>query len=133
MSWADILYPGNEDRRMAIVRKLQDLLDSMTGNFRATNKLAQYLNDNITKTSLPKIYVDPTKSLRENADVLVNQINAIDAVLDNIDEELKEKLEPDLYETLTNVDTSFERKVSYFDSTLKVSILSFPTNIPYFL
>lgn len=116
MSWADILYPGNESRRMAVVRKLQDLLDSMTGNFRATNKLVQYLNDNITTTNLPKIYVDPTKSLRENADVLVNQINAIDAVLDKIDEELKKKLEPDLYETLTNVDTSFEKKVGNFSN-----------------
>lgn len=114
MSWADILYPGNSERRAAIVRKLQDLLDSMAYNFRATNKLAQYLNDNITTSSLTKIYVDSSKTLRDNADVLVKQINAIDAVLNNIDTELKKKLEPDLYEKLTNVDTSFEQKVKTF-------------------
>ena len=111
MSWSDILYPGNNDRREAIARKLQDLLDAMSYNFRATNKLVQYLNDNIITTNLSKIYIDPTKSLRDNADVLVNQIRAIDVVLDAIDEKLKQKLEPELYKKLTNVDTSFERKV----------------------
>ncbi len=117
MSWSDILYPGNSDRRAAVVRKLQDLLDSMAGNFRATNKLVQYLNDNITESNLPKIYVDSSKSLRDNADVLVNQIKAIDAVLDKIHKELKQKLEPDLYAKLTNVDTSFEQKVSLNQSS----------------
>ena len=111
MSWSDILYPGNEERRVAVVRKLQDLLDSMAGNFRATNKLVQYLNDNITTSNLPKIYVDYSKTLRDNADVLLNQIKAIDAVLDKIDKELKKKLDPELYATLTNVDTSFEQKI----------------------
>jgi hypothetical protein len=112
MSWSDILYPGNDDRRAAVVRKLQNLLDSIKDNFRATNRLVQYLNDNVTTSNLTKIYVDDSKTLRGNADVLVNQIKAIDAVLGKIDEELKKKLEPDLYAKLTNVDTSFEQKVN---------------------
>ena len=43
--------------------------------------------------------------------MLQNQIDQIDVQLEKIADELKGKLDPDLYERLTNVDTSFEERV----------------------
>ena len=120
MSWADIIYPENQGMRESMVRKLQQLEDAMSFNFRATNKLAKYLNETINDANLPMIYVDSTKSLRDNADALVNQVNLIDVQLDKIDDELKEKLEPELYEKITSVDTSFEERLEISQKAGKI-------------
>lgn len=69
-------------------------------NFRATNKLAEYLNEEIPDANISMISVDHTKSLRENGDKLVEQINEIDKRLDKIDDELKQELAPELYRYL---------------------------------
>lgn len=120
MSWADIIYPENRDLRTKMVQKLQQLEDAMSFNFRASNKLARYLNETIVNCNLPNIYVDTSKSLKDNANTLVNQINAIDVQLDKIAEELKDKLDPDLYEKLTNVDTSFEDRIEISQKAGKI-------------
>ena len=120
MSWADIIYPGNREMRSAMVQKLTQLEDAMSFNFRASNKLAKYLNDTIANAALKMIYVDSTKPLKDNANTLVAQINAIDAQLDKIADELKEKLEPGLYEKLTNVDTSFEERIEISQKVGKI-------------
>ena len=110
MSWEDIMYPGNREMEVQVVRKLTQLEDAMKFNFRATNKLAKYLNEKIIGADLPMIYATG-ETLKDNADVLINQINLIDAEIEKIADELKGKLEPDLYEKLTNVDTSFEERI----------------------
>ena len=120
MSWADIIFPGNQEMRVKMVQKLQQLEDAMKGNFRGTNKLATYLNTAITDANLPMITVDPNKSLKGNANTLVGQINLIDVQVEKIAEELKKKLAPDLYEKLTNVDTSFEERIEISQKVGKI-------------
>lgn len=83
----------------------------MAQNFRATNKLAEYLNKEIPSANISKISVDETKSLKENGEKLIKQIKEIDGWLDRIDEQLKQALDPKLYRELTNVDTSFEKRI----------------------
>ena len=119
MSWADIMYPGNQAMRVEMVQKLTQLEDSMKFNFRATNKLAKYLNDAIVDANLPMIYVTG-ETLKDNADVLINQVNLIDAQIERIADELKGKIEPDLYEKLTNVDTSFQERIEISQKVGKV-------------
>ena len=120
MSWADIMYPGNQDMRVEMVQKLQQLEDAMKFNFRASNKIATYLNKTIINANLPMIYVNSSSSLKDNANTLVNQINLIDVQLEKIAEELKGKLEPELYEKLTNVDTSFEERIQISQKVGKI-------------
>jgi translation initiation factor 1 (eIF-1/SUI1) len=120
MSWADIIFPGNQEMRVKMVQKLQQLEDAMKFNFRASNKLATYLNTTISGLNLPMITVESSKSLKENANTLVRQINLIDVQVEKIAEELKKKLAPDLYEKLTNVDTSFEERIEISQKVGKI-------------
>jgi translation initiation factor 1 (eIF-1/SUI1) len=66
------------------------------------------------------ITVESSKSLKENANTLVGQINLIDVQVEKIAEELKKKLAPDLYEKLTNVDTSFEERIEISQKVGKI-------------
>lgn len=49
--------------------------------------------------------------MKENAEALVAHINAINAQLERLDEELKKKLPPDLYTKLTNENRAFEQRI----------------------
>ena len=120
MSWPDIIYPGNKEMRIQMVRKLQQLEDAMGSNFRKSNDLATFLNEKITNANIPMIYVNSSGSLKDNANTLVNQINLIDAELEKIADELKGQLEPDLYKKLTNVDTSFGERIEISQKVGKV-------------
>lgn len=110
MSWSDILYPGNPERRADVVRKIQQLADQMQENFRATNKLAKYLNENC-KQHIPTILYDTQKTMKQNADQLIDQVKKIQAVVKSIKEMLKKKLDPDLYKKLFDVNTSLDEKL----------------------
>ncbi len=107
MSWSDILYPGNPGRRADVVRKLQQLVDQIQENIRATNKLATYLNEK-AHTNIPIIVYDTSLTLKQNADKLVDQVKLIQTAVESIKKQLKEKLEPDLYKKLFDVDTSLD-------------------------
>lgn len=111
MSWSDILYPGNPKRRAEVVAKLQQLEDQMKENFRASNKLANYLNKNFSEANIDIIQYDAALTLKQNGDNLVAQVRKIQAIVENIKKKLKEKLEPDLYKKLFDVDTSFEDRI----------------------
>ena len=91
----------------------------MAENFRATNKLARYLNKE-ANTNISEIRVDSSKTLKQNADVLVQQVHKIQEFVKKIDEKLKEELEPDLYEKITNVDTSFEDRIRIAQNVMHV-------------
>lgn len=110
MSWSDILYPGNPGRRAEVVAKIQKLEDQMEENFRATNRLANYLNENC-KQQIPTISYDTEKTLKENAEKLIDQVKQIQAVVKSIKEMLEKKLEPDLYKKLFDVDTSLDDRL----------------------
>lgn len=83
----------------------------MAQNFRASNKLAEYLNKEMPGANISMISVSHTKSLRENGDTLLKQINEIGKWLDKVDEKLRQELDPELYRKLIDVDTSFEGRI----------------------
>jgi len=99
MSWSDIFYPGNPERRERLIRKHQELLHLMKGNFRATNQLIETLNEHLHLSFSP-IALDEKATVKENCEVIIGRIHEIQAEVEKIDQHLKEKLEPKLYEKL---------------------------------
>ena len=60
----------------------------MEDNFFATNKLIDLLNDNITPCpNLTKIAVNIDDTISKNADVLINKVEEIQAIVDDIDKD----------------------------------------------
>ena len=70
MSFSDILYPDNPRRRRQVISKVQEMYDAMQGNFRATNRIIDFLNKNVQGTKLKHISVYEGKTFKENAQVL---------------------------------------------------------------
>jgi gas vesicle protein len=110
MSFGDILYPGNPKRRQEVISKVQEMYDAMHGNFRATNKLIDYLNRNIKGTNLTHVSVHEHSTFKENAQVLQERVADIQTVIKKIDADIGKDLDPVLYKKLKDEDTSFEDK-----------------------
>ncbi|ROJ30475.1 Single-pass membrane and coiled-coil domain-containing protein 3 [Anabarilius grahami] len=97
--WSDIFYPDNPKRREQLIRKSQQFQDLMEGNFRATNDLIDVMNEHLS-CSFQHITLNENVTLRENSNVMIECIHKIQAVVEKIDTDLKEKLDPALYEKL---------------------------------
>ncbi|XP_050960524.1 single-pass membrane and coiled-coil domain-containing protein 3 [Labeo rohita] len=105
MNWSDIFYPGNPERREKLIRKNQELLNLMENNFRATNKLTETLKKHLGWSFSP-ITLNEKATVKENCDVIIECIRKIQAEVEKTDMQLKEKLEPTLYEKLRNENLS---------------------------
>ncbi|XP_048012568.1 single-pass membrane and coiled-coil domain-containing protein 3-like isoform X1 [Megalobrama amblycephala] len=105
MSWSDLFYPGNPERREQLIRKSQEVHELMKNNFRATNQLSEALNKHLGLSFSP-IALNESATVKENCDVIIQRIREIQAEVLKIDEKLKEKLEPALYEKLKNMSLS---------------------------
>ncbi|RXN24086.1 single-pass membrane and coiled-coil domain-containing 3-like protein [Labeo rohita] len=105
MNWSDIFYPGNPERREKLIRKNQELLNLMENNFRATNQLTETLKKHLG-WSFSLITLNEKATVKENCDVIIECIHEIQAEVEKIDMQLKEKLEPTLYEKLRNENLS---------------------------
>ncbi|XP_051539545.1 single-pass membrane and coiled-coil domain-containing protein 3-like isoform X2 [Myxocyprinus asiaticus] len=101
MSWSDIFYPENPERREQLIRKNQELKELMKNNFRATNQLIEVLNKHLCLSFSP-IYLNEKATVKQNCDVMIECIHKIQAEVGRIDKELKKNLEPTLYEKLRN-------------------------------
>lgn len=99
MSWSDLFFPGNPERRERLIRKNQELIELMKNNFRATNQLIETLNKHLHMSFSP-IALDEKATVKENCDVITKRIHEIQAEVEKIDTHLKEQLEPALYEKL---------------------------------
>ncbi|XP_048046119.1 single-pass membrane and coiled-coil domain-containing protein 3-like [Megalobrama amblycephala] len=99
--WSDLFFPNNPKRREELIRKSQEFQHVMKSNFEATNQLIDVMNDHLS-CSLEHIKLNEEASLQENCNVMIECMHKIQAVVENIDKELKEKLEPTLYEKLQN-------------------------------
>ena len=106
MSWSEIIFK-NEARRQELTRKIQQFDDALAGDFRATNKLATFLNENADQ-HFQMIEVDHTKTVKENANLLITQIQLIQSYLENVHDQLKQELDPDLFRRMSGLDMSFE-------------------------
>ena len=109
--FADLFYPDNPKRRAKVVQLTQNMYDYMQANFRATNRLTDFLNENIDGTSFNHIAVDENKSLKDNSNLLIGRIEAAQEIIEKVDKEIAAKLDPALYRKLTNVDLSFQDRM----------------------
>jgi uncharacterized membrane protein YdfJ with MMPL/SSD domain len=109
--FADLFYPDNPKRRAKVIQLTQSMYDYMQANFRATNRLTDFLNENVDGTSFDHIAVDEDKSLKDNSNLLIGRIEAAQDIIEKIDKELAAKLDPTLYRNLTNVDLSFQDRM----------------------
>ncbi|KAL1276407.1 hypothetical protein QQF64_036030 [Cirrhinus molitorella] len=105
MSWSDIFYPENPERRERLIHKNQELLDLMKNNFRATNQLIETLRKHLGWSFSP-IALNEEATVKENCEVIIEHIHEIQAEVEKTDMQLKEKLEPTLYEKLRNMNLS---------------------------
>ncbi|KAK9976707.1 hypothetical protein ABG768_021912 [Culter alburnus] len=102
MGWSDYFYPDNPKRREELIRKSQEFKDLMKSNFRATNQLIDVMNEHLN-CSFQHIELNEEATLQENCKVMIECMQKIQEVVEKIDKELKEKLEPTLYEKLLNL------------------------------
>ena len=112
-SWMDFFWPSsaNRRRRNQAVREVEHLKNTLANNYSSTNHLSEFLNSQIDDANLSHIFMDPSKSLAENARTLSTQVRSINALLSKIDKKIKVQLEPHLYEKIINADTSFEDRI----------------------
>ena len=119
-SLSDLFYPGNPERRREVVKLSQKLYDAMKANFRATNRLADYLNEHLTEASFTSISVDEKKTIKENSEILQTRIRQIQAIVEKIDKMLAAKLDPALYRQLSDKNLTFDDRVETASKVLHV-------------
>ncbi|XP_026119873.1 single-pass membrane and coiled-coil domain-containing protein 3-like [Carassius auratus] len=105
MSWSVIFYPGNPERRERLIRKSQELRELMKNNFRATNQLIEALKEHLGLSFRP-VALNEKATVKENCDVIIERIHEIQAEVEKIDQKMKAKLEPTLYEKLKKMSLS---------------------------
>ncbi|XP_026105486.1 single-pass membrane and coiled-coil domain-containing protein 3-like [Carassius auratus] len=105
MSWSDLFYPGIPERRERLIRKSQELRELMKNNFRATNQLIEALKEHLGLSFRP-VALNEKATVKENCDVIIERIHEIQAEVEKIDQKMKAKLEPTLYEKLKKMSLS---------------------------
>ncbi|XP_005150316.1 single-pass membrane and coiled-coil domain-containing protein 3 [Melopsittacus undulatus] len=102
MALSDLLYPDNPKRRQELIHLHQELLDCMSTNFHATNELARVLNEHLGCT-VTYIRMRENSTVKENCDIIIQAMSEIQHQVQKIDSDLKEKLEPVLYQKLYDI------------------------------
>ncbi|NXA55645.1 SMCO3 protein, partial [Nothocercus julius] len=102
MVLSDLLYPDNPRRRQELIHLHQELLDCMSTNFHATNELAGVLNEHLGCT-IPRIKIRESSTIKENCDIIIQAMSEIQHQVQKIDSDMKEKLEPVLYQKLHDI------------------------------
>ena len=118
--WSDVFYPDNPERRRKVIQLSQQLYDSMSANFRATNRFMDFLNRHVKKCKLTHIKVDEEMTLEQNSKILIAAIEKIQAIVERVDRHLKEKLDPGIYRKLRNIDLSFRDRISTAENSMHV-------------
>ncbi|XP_075763142.1 single-pass membrane and coiled-coil domain-containing protein 3-like [Pelodiscus sinensis] len=119
MSWSDIFYPDNPRRRERVTRLHQELINCMELNFDATNDLIGALNTHC-QCKLHPIHIQEKGTLQDNCNVLLAAIKAVQGELQDIDEQLKRKLEPHLYRKLHDFQEPESKKMQILRSVTTV-------------
>ncbi|NXO02575.1 SMCO3 protein, partial [Rhinopomastus cyanomelas] len=102
MALSDLLYPDNPRRRQELIQLHQELFDCMSANFHATNELARVLNEHLGCT-VATIQMRKSSTVKENCDIIIQAIREIQHQVQKIDSDMKEKLEPVLYQRLYDI------------------------------
>ncbi|XP_043923867.1 single-pass membrane and coiled-coil domain-containing protein 3-like [Protopterus annectens] len=118
MACRDLLFPSNEKKRNQTIRLHQDIVSCVERNFDTTNKVSEICNKYLHTNFYP-IKVKEADTLEESCKVLKMQIHRIQQHLSKIDNELKNALEPDLYELFRDVSVSVSEKQEVISKRMK--------------
>ncbi|NXC24884.1 SMCO3 protein, partial [Campylorhamphus procurvoides] len=102
MALSDLLYPDNPKRKEELIHLHQELLNCMSTNFHATNELVGVLNEHLGCT-INHIQMRESSTVKENCDIIIQVMNEIQHQVEKIDNDMKEKLEPVLYQKLYDI------------------------------
>lgn len=111
ISWSGESYAESQRLEHRIVQLSQKLDDAMKASFSATNRLTEFLNANIPKCNLKYIQANQQDILEHNCNLLLDAVNKIQTIIEKVDRELKDRIEPRLYRELTNPKALFQDKV----------------------
>lgn len=104
MSWSDIFYPDNPKRREEVINLSSQLHTFMYSNFDVTNDLIDSIHKHLPGKRFDHIEVKEDESIKLNCETIINTMNSITEYLHQKDLEVKEKLDPKIYEELKNVE-----------------------------
>uniref|UniRef100_A0A8D0L3N6 Single-pass membrane protein with coiled-coil domains 3 n=1 Tax=Sphenodon punctatus TaxID=8508 RepID=A0A8D0L3N6_SPHPU len=102
MALSDLLYPDNPKRHREVISLHQELLHCMLVNFHATNELIIVLNTHLG-CSIAPIMMKEDGTIKKNCDIIIQAMSEIQQEVCKIDKEMKEKLEPMLYQKLCDI------------------------------
>ena len=123
MAWSDIFYPDNPKRRREVVELCTRIAVHMEYNFEATNSLSDLVNTHMKPSPLLKhIQVDPDADIDTNASKLTAQMDEIQVHVKKVDDELAEKLKPELYEKLKDAVTPFKEKMKIAKDAVSITL-----------
>ncbi|XP_062611272.1 uncharacterized protein LOC134280358 [Saccostrea cucullata] len=101
MSFIEVLYPGNQQRRDNCVRLSQEIYSAMKGNFDSTNDLIKIMHTKLGADIAHLIFYKD-KTIKENAENFHRKIAEIQSKLEDSLKINKHKIDPYLYEMLEN-------------------------------
>uniref|UniRef100_A0A8D2KZF0 Single-pass membrane protein with coiled-coil domains 3 n=2 Tax=Varanus komodoensis TaxID=61221 RepID=A0A8D2KZF0_VARKO len=102
MSLSNLLYPRNPQRRQNVTDLHQELLDCIQLNFKATNELIGTLNEHLG-AKITYINMKEGGTIKENCDIIIQAINDIQQEVWQLDKQIKERLEPVMYQKLYDI------------------------------
>ncbi|XP_012880542.1 PREDICTED: single-pass membrane and coiled-coil domain-containing protein 3 [Dipodomys ordii] len=111
MAQSDFLFPDNPRRRQEVARLHQQLLGCLLDSFQATNELIGVLNTHLG-CRLPPIEMRRQGTIKENCDAVIEAVRGIQTELQQVDQALRDKLEPTLYQKLRDVKEKETDKVA---------------------
>ncbi|XP_016339969.1 single-pass membrane and coiled-coil domain-containing protein 3-like [Sinocyclocheilus anshuiensis] len=114
MALSDLFLRGNPEKREKIIRRSQELIDLMKDNFEATNSLTEIVNKHLHSSFSP-ITLNEKATVKENCDVMIERVNQILANVEEVDEKMKKKLGPTLYEKLQHMSLKDFNKIPAVD------------------
>ena len=114
MSWSDIFYPGNKQKRDQIVRDVQKIKSAMQLNFEGANELITIVNEHLKpKPFLKPILLDDSATVEANAKVFIASMEQVQKVVEKFNEALSKDLDPEIYKKIHDPDLDFEDVVKY--------------------
>ena len=120
----EIFWPNSacRRRRNQVVREVERLKNALANNFSSINHLSEFLNSQIPNANLAYVFLDPSKSLSENARIFSTQANEVGVLIDKMDRKIKIQVEPNICEVIINPNTSFEGRIQAAREMSKASV-----------
>ncbi|XP_043923864.1 single-pass membrane and coiled-coil domain-containing protein 3-like [Protopterus annectens] len=109
MALSDLMFRDNERKRTHAIRLHQEIVLCIERNFNTTNKVSDICNMYL-KTRFRHIEMKASDNLEENCDILKRQLSSIQKCFTEMDQHLRDTLEPDVYNLVCDVSVSVSEK-----------------------